>query len=294
MKSLIKRGCHFLLRKSSQVLSFFIFNKRNRKLCREFFDERIINLYSSDIKAFVDQYPNVWSEEDTIKNLIKNRSSICRFGDGEFKLILGENHKAFQDHDVRLIEHLRAVLQSNQPNILIGINNIKKAKSIGRVWSKFIIRLGQPVLQLLDENRVYPSSGVFRQLPADDSDKFVNRVNLIKEVWNDRKILFVVGANSRFKYEEELFSNAKSIDYVYGPAKNAFMEYDDIYNKILAYEKTEYLVIVVLGPTATIMVYDLAMDGYQAIDFGQMPTTYRRAKKEIFGDADFSLNELDS
>jgi len=52
------------------------------------------------------------------------------------------------------------------------------------------------------------------------------------------------------------------------------------------------LVLVVLGPTATVMAYDLAHKGYQAIDFGQMPGTFRKGKKCLFGDEEYELEEL--
>jgi hypothetical protein len=48
----------------------------------------------------------------------------------------------------------------------------------------------------------------------------------------------------------------------------------------------------VLGPTATILAHDLARMGYQAIDFGQMPGTFRRAKCKLFGNPDYAISEL--
>ena len=34
------------------------------------------------------------------------------------------------------------------------------------------------------------------------------------------------------------------------------------------------MILITLGPTATILAYDLAMQGYQAIDFGQVDNEY--------------------
>lgn len=292
MKNLVRKISRFFLRRTSQVVSIFCFGKKRRAKCREFFDDKIIGLYKDEIQVFVDRYPAVWSEEETIQHLLENKSSICRFGDGELKLMVGEKHKSFQDVNHSLNSRLIEVLNSNVPNILVAIHPVRDFDSLGRIWQKFIIRIGSPVLNLLDSNRRYPSMGVFRGLPKNTKENLVNRILKIKKLWEGRKILLVVGENSRFTFEEELFNNVESVDYVYAPAKNAFEVYDEIVNKVKQYNKDEYLILIVLGPTATVMAYDLALDGYQAIDFGQMPGTYKRAKKVLFGDEEVVLKEL--
>ncbi len=292
MKNLVRKISRFFLRRTSQVVSIFCFGKKRRAKCREFFDDKIIGLYKDEIQVFIDRYPAVWSEEETIQHLLENKSSICRFGDGELKLMVGEKHKSFQDVNHSLNSRLIEVLNSNVPNILVAIHPVRDFDSLGRIWQKFIIRIGSPVLNLLDSNRRYPSMGVFRGLPKNTKENLVNRILKIKKLWEGRKILLVVGENSRFTFEEELFNNVESVDYVYAPAKNAFEVYDEIVNKVKQYNKDEYLILIVLGPTATVMAYDLALDGYQAIDFGQMPGTYKRAKKVLFGDEEVVLKEL--
>lgn len=267
-------------------------SRQGRTRFREFFDDRIIALYRLEIQAFINAYPKVWSEEATIRHIIEHRSSICRFGDGEFKLMVGERHKSFQDVNTSLNNRLLEVLQSNQSNILIGIHPVRDFDGLGKIWQKFIIRIGDQVLALLDADREYPSMGAFRTLPDDSRAALVARILLIKNIWQDRKVLLVVGKNSRFSFEPELFNNAESIEFLYAPAKNAFNEYESIISSIRNYSKEEYLVMPVLGPTATILAYDLAREGYQAIDFGQMPGAFRKAKKALLGDESKVLEEL--
>lgn len=265
---------------------------KGRTRFREFFDRRIIELFREEIEHFVQEYPKVWTEEDTLRHIIKNNSSICRFGDGELKLMVGERHKSFQDVDPELNSRLMEVLRSNEPNILVGIHPVREFDSLGRVWQKFIIRIGQEVLALLDQERSYPSMGAFRVLPEDSKASFIKRVQLIKEIWQDRKVLLVVGENSRFTFEKELFNNAASVGFLYAPAKNAFKEYQDILKQIHDAASPEHLIMPVLGPTATVLAYDLAREGFQAIDFGQMPGTFRQAKRKLFGDENHPIPEL--
>jgi glycosyltransferase family protein len=281
----------FLLRRFGQLVTAFCFNKEKKQRARDYFDDQIIDLYRDEIQGFIDAYPKVNDEEVTIDNIIENKLSISRFGDGEFKLIVGEIHKSFQDVDQELNSRMLEVLNSKDPRVLVGINNVLDAQKIGRVWSKFIIRIGPEVLGLLDHGRVYDSSEIFRKFPNSSEEAFLERIRKIKTIWKNRKIVFVVGKNSRFFLEEELFDNVQSIDYVYAPARNAFHEYESILTQAKEFDPKEYLIFVVLGPTATVMSYDLALSGYQAIDFGQMPSVYRRAKQRVFGQPDIDLTE---
>ncbi|GGO78018.1 hypothetical protein GCM10011348_08910 [Marinobacterium nitratireducens] len=292
MSTFKKQALRAVYRQTAILGAPFMLTSARRTRFREYFDDRIVELYRDDIEDFVRRYPEVWSEEKTIRHLIEHRSSICRFGDGELKLMVGERHKSFQDVDPALNARLREVLQSDDPQILVAIHPVRSFEDLGRIWQKFIIRIGNDVLKLFDLKRDYPSMGAFRTLPRQNPEEFVARIQLIKQIWQGRKILLVVGTNSRFKFEPELFNNAESVEFLYAPAKNAFREYDDILERICAYDKDEYLIMPVLGPTATVLAFDLAKKGYQAIDFGQMPGTFRRAKGLIFGNEDHLIDEL--
>ncbi|NVK39653.1 MAG: DUF1792 domain-containing protein [Oceanospirillaceae bacterium] len=292
MSPLKKKLLRALYRKTAILGAPFMLSANRRTRYREYFDKRIIELYRDDIEDFVRHYPTVWSEEDTIQYLVKHRSSICRFGDGELKLMVGERHKSFQDVNQALNARLLEVLHSHEPNILIAIHPVRDFDGLGRIWQKFIIRIGNEVLALLEPGRDYPSMGAFRVLPDQSAEALIARIKLIKQVWEDRKVLLVVGTNSRFTFEPELFNNARSVDFLHAPAKNAFDEYDDIVRRISEYDKDEYLIMPVLGPTATILAFDLARMGYQAIDFGQMPGTFRRAKRKLFGNEEYQIEEL--
>ena len=279
----VKMIVRFFLRKTASVGAVFLFSEKQREAFRDWFDDRNIALFKPEIYSFIKRYPKVLSEDETLRLLIEEKKSICRFGDGEFKLIVGERHKSFQDVNQRLNERMLEVLKSDHPDILIGIHPVRSFDKLTRIWRKFIIRIGEDVLALLDSQRVYPSMGVFRELPVTDAGLFNLRIDAIKQLWEGRKVLFVVGKNSRFEFVEELFDNVASVDYVYGPAKNAFSEYERILADIREYSAEDYLLLLVLGPTATVMAYDLAQEGYQAIDFGQMPGIYKKLKTR-FGD----------
>lgn len=63
------------------------------------------------------------TEEETIDEIVKNRKSICRFGDGEFSIMFGNSRWRFQRDDAKLAERLREVIITDEENILIGLND---------------------------------------------------------------------------------------------------------------------------------------------------------------------------
>ena len=62
----------------------------------------------------------ILSSEDTLDEIIKNKKSISRFGDGEFNLILGKKI-GFQEFNKTLTIKLKKVLRSKRKGLLIGI-----------------------------------------------------------------------------------------------------------------------------------------------------------------------------
>lgn len=69
------------------------------------------------------------------------------------------------------------------------------------------------------------------------------------------------------------------------PKAHAFEHYNEILNEARK-ESKDKLFIVILGPTATILAYDLAKSGYQALDMGHLAKDYDwflRKEEKIIG-----------
>src|SRR5690625_408680 len=68
--------------------------------------------------------PFILSNEKTISEIINNKKSFARFGDGEFRMLLDQNEKiGFQDKNYELTNRLREVLNSSSEKLLIGLTN---------------------------------------------------------------------------------------------------------------------------------------------------------------------------
>ena len=74
-----------------------------------------------------------------------------------------------------------------------------------------------------------------------------------------------------------MFDGAKSIQRIICPSRDAFSKYEEIKNACLGHSKRK-LFILALGPTATVLAYDLAKEGYRALDVGHLDIEYEWMK----------------
>lgn len=234
---------------------------------------------SIDKKPF---YPIIESPEKTVWLIINEGKSICRFGDGEFAIMSGINRQKFQDTSPLLASRLKEILHSDKENILVAIANIYGDLSHYSEDGKYNIRiyLTEDVRKqhyaLLEENRVYYDAHISRPY-AHYADNHTNapreRFTQLKKIWENRKLLIIEGEKSRLGVGNDLFANALDIIRILGPAEQAFDRYDDILKEALKQDK-DRLVLIALGPTATVLAYDLACAGFQALDIGHIDMEY--------------------
>jgi glycosyltransferase family protein len=92
-------------------------------------------------------------------------------------------------------------------------------------------------------------------------------------IWEGRKVLLVEGEKSRLGVGNNLFALATSVERILAPMHHAFDKYDELVSEIIKHDKTK-LILIALGPTATVMAADLADLGYQALDIGNIDIEY--------------------
>ena len=79
-------------------------------------------------------------------------------------------------------------------------------------------------------------------------------------------------------FEYDVFDNAKSVTHQIAPSRDAFDEYDKILAEALKVDRNK-MIIIILGPTATVLAYDLGLNGYQALDLRHIAKDYDRFKR---------------
>ena len=96
----------------------------------------------------------------------------------------------------------------------------------------------------------------------------------LKSIWQDQNVLLVEGDKSRVGVGNDLFDNTKSVRRILCPSENAFNHYDAILAAIKAHAQKDDLIFMALGPTATVLAYDLFCAGYWAFDAGHIDLEY--------------------
>ena len=216
------------------------------------------------------KWPDIESEMATLDLLISGKS-ISRFGDGEFELIKG-NSIAFQKRHSTLGKRLGEILCSSS-DCLIGIPNLNQiSKEKFSYWENRV----ESYTSLLDDGKIYHSSFVSRpdHIPEIDNENFFRKFT---EIWKDRRVIFIIGDGEHddtpFIGSQSLFSASSSHEIWKLPSKHAFSGYGNILSRCLS-EPEGTIFSISLGPTATVLSFDLDKCGFQALDVGSFPRFY--------------------
>lgn len=233
-------------------------------------------------------YPlNISNSESTLKFLLNEKKSISRFGDGEFCLIFGKSIP-FQEASDFLSNKLIEVLQSagDNPSHIVAIpyafSDIKElSKESKKFWAKYLLENYIKIYQILTSRKHYYDSQITRiYINRADKSKSKTYFSLWKSIWNDEKILVVEGVDSRFGVGNDLFNNVNKIERILCPNVNAFAFYEEIKSKIIE-RWNGHLVLLVLGPSATVLAYELALKGIRTIDIGNLDMEYEWYKRNV-------------
>lgn len=229
-------------------------------------------------QSIKESFPHVMSSRETMKLLIDSRKSFARFGDGEFSIIVG-GKIGFQSQNPKLAERIGTILKHPVDSCIIGIpdvfNDLKQFRLEGRNFWLYKITRFWPLWQnLFSKNYIYSDSLVSRfYLDMKDKTESRNILDSWQMLWKDRDITIIEGDKTMMGVGNSLFQGARSIKRIICPAKDAFDRYDEIYEYTLSLSKDD-LILIALGPTASVLAYDLSTKGYQAIDSGHLDLEY--------------------
>lgn len=225
-------------------------------------------------------FSQIRSAEECLKRILKEKCSLCRYGDGEFGIILHCDRLWYQKTEPRLEKRLREILLSKHSDVLIAIadnfGNLERYKENAaddiREW---IVPNRDKISALLRTDSDYYDAYVSRPYIIYRDNKYAVKIfRLFKEIWKGRDVLLVEGKRARSGVNNDLLKGAARIRRIECPEKNAWDSYGDILKKVREVANQDTLICVSLGPTATVLAYDLAESGYQALDIGQLDNEY--------------------
>lgn len=230
---------------------------------------------------------NIMRAKDTIDYILLNECSVARFGEGELELMFySERNLGFQNHSDELSSKLEKVLQDHDNKLLIcvpyALNDIRGRTKHSRLfwfnWCRTNDQRNQTIRLLknynLGQNTILGDTQITRPYIAYQSKSRAKYLfQKLKCIWDGKDVMMVEGERTCLGVGNDLFSNTKSIKRVLCPATNAF----DVYNTILETVKEIWqgeLILLALGPTATLLAADFSKYNIRAIDLGHLDIEY--------------------
>ena len=241
------------------------------------------SLYFFWYKHFVKK-PKILSFEDTIKLINEKQLSIARYGDGEMKLILKTGFVGFQKADDSLSGELRSSFETNKSNLLVCYHDIPfsfpKRSEEYKFYKQYLFKTYRPCLKLIDKKYFYGNTNFTRfyhpsLFEKTDFNKLDKYVCLLKTLWNEKNLLIVEGSETKLGLGNNLFDNCASMRRIICPKTNAYEKIDDIFKCIVENHHKDDLVLVALGPTASVLCTRISVNtDIQAIDIGHIDIVY--------------------
>lgn len=227
----------------------------------------------------------VINTESTLDLILNSNVNVVRFGDGEFDLINGKSID-YQDSNKSISVSLKKILfDKNDSKLLICVPDFfsdisRYTEQSQRFWLHDIRKRKEWYNSLSKTGKTFGSAEISR--PYINLKNKRNSQILFKklrEIWENKDVLIVEGATSRSGVGNDLFSNAKSVKRIICPSKNAFRSISKIENSILSFKQNR-LILVMLGPTAKIIINDLnSQIDNRMIDMGHIDSEYEWFKR---------------
>lgn len=227
------------------------------------------------------QTPLMRSAKELLELVLSEKKSLCRFGDGELEIMQKRERAWFQNVDEELSRRLREVFDSNEEQVIIALADdfgnldayTKECQDAIREYLDHGIR--EKLEELFDPNRVYYDAYVTRPYYMYRDKRHAARIfELFRRIFRNRNLFLVEGEQSCIGARNDLFFGAGRIQRLIAPARNAYSVYQEILSCVRQAVSPDDLVLISLGPTATVLAYDLAMAGIQALDIGQLDNEY--------------------
>lgn len=231
---------------------------------------------------------NVLNASQSIDYIKKNKVSVIRFGDGEFDLIRG-NDIPYQKFDKRLGSDMKnIILKGTTDKVLVCLPDVfhnldRYTEESKKFFYDYFFYQNRNLLKEISKNKDKIYGSTFLSRPYIDM-KEKNNADIyfkkLKSIWNDQDILIVEGKLTRSGEGNDLFSSAKNIKRIICPSNNAFFKKEDIEQSIVEHSDNR-LILLMLGPTAKIIVNDLSYLPNQMIDLGHIDTEYEWFKMGV-------------
>lgn len=256
--------------------------KQTYHMVQELFYRNRYNVFIKKLKKH-GILPNVTNSLETVNHLTAGAKSFARFGDGEFVWIQQKSFGSFQHNSKELSLRLKEVLNSEDPNLMIGIPKVFDGLhdfdlDARLYWERELVLEGDEWVKMLPRPRVFFDTQTTRPY-MDYRVKSKSHVifEAFKGIWNNRQVVIVEGRETRFGVGNDLLSGVDQVRRIECPEVNAFDFYESILTETVdvTHDMVNPIVLAALGPTATVLAFDLQTKfNIQTIDIGHLDVEY--------------------
>ena len=217
---------------------------------------------------------NIYSIKDTVDYVLKNKVSVSRIGDEELAFNILKRNCKFPE----LAEKLTYIMkEGSNEKCLVCINAFNAdSHEVPVFWRRHFLSYWTNVVRPEEfEKLEFDKKGMYGDAYAFlfyfnklSYDQIEEGKRYIEQIWNGKKVLFVVNRDSKILKDDVCFANVAEKAYIYGPEYDAYASYSEIYEQIKNNYDNDWLVYIEMGAMATVLAYELSQLGYQALDMG--------------------------
>lgn len=221
----------------------------------------------------------IYDYNQTLDLIIRKKVSVSRFGDGEYS-VMNNSGNGFQYPNKKLANRLKEVLSNQVGNHIIclpyAFHSVKHmTNNAAFFWKYYLVIHKKEIQRITPVTQVYYDASFTRfYIDFKDKSHCKDVIDKFKMIWKDREVYIIEGENTRLGVGNDLLTSCNSIKRIICPSINAFTQYDRILDISLRNISSGSLVLCALGMTATVLAYDLAKHGFQAIDIGHIDIEY--------------------
>lgn len=233
--------------------------------------------------------PKIMGRKETLEYIHKNSCSIGRYGDGEIGL-MGMMSISFQKASFKLCKELIQVSRVDDPGFLVCIPRLilrldDITDDAANWWRGYFKRWLWLWKIFFSTGIVFGDTQITRPwMETQDSACFEMCFSMFSEEWKNKDVVMIEGHKSRVGVGNDFFAKAKSVKRILCPAKNAYSKIDEI-EKVTSQFSKNSIILIALGPSATVLAYRLYKKGFRALDIGHMDVEYEwyktRAKEKV-------------
>lgn len=222
----------------------------------------------------------------TWEQISNGNQSVLRIGDGEVRWMSGDSLTSFETNSQRLQNALMRAIRVKDDRLLVCVNEkllmrrLNKAPEyIKSYYKQYVAQRWNTIIRSFPKWRKYGDACIshyFRETKDLNKEVYLKHFETVKSTWRGKRVLIVEGEGCRFGMGNDLLDGASSVCRVLCPDKNSFSIIDTIKETIVSLGDIFDMCLLVLGPTATVLVSELfsEMPDKRFLDIGTLDTDY--------------------